>query len=162
MKTKNEAAGIVHTYEGVTITYNESDNNWGLTLRGRDRVADSLKQAKEFIDKPVKEKAKPFERFEAYKVTGWSGGSIVIKPVTVTSIAAPSGYRHSPTEVWVTDEKKERSKCNASDVHPSTSYNVERVQGIEKLCEQIKGLQEQVYKLRKELKPYVIPKEDGE
>jgi hypothetical protein len=41
------------THDDITITYDEKDNRWHFELRGRQRSAESLAKAKEFIDKPV-------------------------------------------------------------------------------------------------------------
>ena len=53
-------------HDGVEIEYRESDNQWFFELRGRERKADSLKAAKEAIDKP---EPKPKKKFEP--IAGW-------------------------------------------------------------------------------------------
>lgn len=47
MNTSNHIK-VIHS--GIEILYVEGENKWTFTLRGRDRSADSLAKAKEYID----------------------------------------------------------------------------------------------------------------
>ena len=55
---------LIVTYRDIAITYDEQKDKWFFTLRGRDRSADSLANAKKAIDAPPPKEEKPFERFE--------------------------------------------------------------------------------------------------
>lgn len=53
---------ITITHNGVTITYSEVENKFVFELRGRERKVDSLREAREAIDKPAPKVKKPFEQ----------------------------------------------------------------------------------------------------
>lgn len=82
------------TYDGVDINYIERSNTWNFELRGRERHADSLKSAKEAIDKPEPKQKIPFTRIPAWMVTGAFSGhkSTQFVRVEITSIAETEGY----------------------------------------------------------------------
>jgi len=95
------------TYHDVEITYNEVTDKWLFTLRGREKEAVSLKEAKATIDKPVsKPKGKPFERVKAVY------GSR-LDPVEITSIAAKSSYRSYGTKDEVRIKHLSKGKFHA-------------------------------------------------
>ena len=70
-------AALTVEYSGITIEYIEDDNKFRFELRGRERKAESLKQAKEWIDKPepVKKPSKKFERFQVTRSGGYMGAN---------------------------------------------------------------------------------------
>jgi hypothetical protein len=110
------------TYEDIEIVYDESENVWRFTLRGRERSAESLAKAKEAIDKPVPaDKAKPFQRVRAIHLNY----SNTITLGEVTSIADGPSYRDK--EVWFLSSKGDRSKKSASDIYADSSANMQLV-----------------------------------
>lgn len=106
-------------YTGVQILYLEDSNKWRFELRGRERKADSLKQAKEWIDKPapVKKASKAFERFQCYKHAdrwGYGDKENKVAVVTVTSVGLDM-FRNTniPCTAWIIEgDNNERSKVN--------------------------------------------------
>src|SRR5687767_3440774 len=109
---------VVH--DETTITYNESEDKWEFTLRGRDRSAGSLVKAKEYIDKPVPaEKAKPFEKIAAWKF-GYSD-----KPVRVeiTGIAESPSYRRNALSVWIKNGTQREKVDVLYCIYPSNPEN---------------------------------------
>jgi hypothetical protein len=61
------------TYKGIEISYDERSDKWLYTLRGKDRSADILVNAKKAIDKPAPKDAEPFDRLT-------HGGSDTVTP----------------------------------------------------------------------------------
>ncbi len=106
MKTTTPAP-IQITHDSVPITYDEHENKWLFTLRGRDRSASSLAEAKAAIDKPVVEKAKPFEKIPAW----WLKYPGNPEKVEITGIAE-KGYREQ--EVWIKCSEGRKKECLSS------------------------------------------------
>src|ERR1700676_2999182 len=113
---------ITFEYEGITITYIEDTDKWNFELRGRERNADTLKGAKEIIDKPDPVKKKTFARIPGYRVSSriWDKTAKNFTKVEVTSVADKT-YGHP--EVWVTEEDKSRSKIRMEHVFVDTEKN---------------------------------------
>lgn len=118
-------------YSGITVEYFEEPNKWRFELRGRERNAESLKQAKEWIDKPEpvsKKAAKNFERFEVLLAGRW--GYEGHKPdsrriVTVTSIAEDR-FRNDvndPSAAWIVNKAGERSKESVQNLYVLNAAN---------------------------------------
>lgn len=150
----NKPIQIVHS--DVPITYNEQANKWFFTLRGRDRSAESLAKAKEIIDKPVPvEKAKPFEKIPAWL---FKYNSLPQK-VTITGIAERGDYRGDPG-VWISDEKKNRSKESTRYVYPSNPKNDLIVEAIIAERKKAAAANTAAYELEHTLAKLVLPKED--
>lgn len=145
---------VVHS--DITITYNEGENKWTFTLRGRDRSADSLAKAKEFIDKPLPpEKAKPFEKIPAW----FFRYSSAPKKIEVTGIAEGRGYG-GDDKVWIS-EKGVRSKESVRlAIYPQNPKNDQIVQTIVEKMKQREKLSEEISNLQRTLAPLVLPKED--
>jgi hypothetical protein len=53
-------------YRDIEITYDKYKNKWFFTLRGHDRSAETLINAKKAIDVPPPKEEKSFKRFEAW------------------------------------------------------------------------------------------------
>lgn len=148
----NTSIQTVHS--DVTITYNERDNKWEFTLRGRDRSYPTLAQAKEFIDKPVpKEKSKPFEKIPAWHFDYGDGPVKVV----VTGIAEIDYARRQC--VWI-NKKGTRSKEPVTEVFPQNEKNdaiaaatIEKRAAAEKLSKE-------VYALQHTLSPLMLPKDE--
>lgn len=104
------------THRGIEISYNETKNTWHFTLRGRDRTAETLANAKAAIDKPDPSGKKPFERIKAIMTeygTNFLEGEI-------TSIAE-NGYGRQ--YVWFTTEPRGRRKELLSLMRADTAEN---------------------------------------
>jgi hypothetical protein len=127
---------IKHTHDGVEITYDEKENRWRFHLRGRERSAESLAKAKEFIDKPVVEKEeKTFVPIDAWWFS-YSEGPRIVK---VTSVAE-RGYG-SLEYYWIKDGK-DRSKRAAYELYPKTDKNDKLVSEVQALDSQLDSLRE--------------------
>lgn len=98
-------AAFTLEYQGTTIEYIEADNKFRFELRGRERKAESLKQAKEWIDKPepAKKSSKPFKRFEALFSGAWSGHDKINRKVVTVTSAAQDTHRgtNTPSAAWI-------------------------------------------------------------
>lgn len=144
---------ITVTYQDILITYAEKDNRWHFELRGRERSAESLENAKKSIDAPVKEK-KPFARFQAYYDAGWRSFQLI----EVTSIAEKKfGCRE---EVWCYNAKSEygkRFKTTVDRIFPIEGRNEGIIKEINDIQKQIKDLNEKIEALKPKLKCYEIP-----
>jgi hypothetical protein len=143
---------VVH--HETTIIYNESEDKWEFTLRGRDRSAESLAKAKEFIDKPVPaEKAKPFE-----KITAWLL-DYNRKPVRVevTGVAERSRYG-GEDDVWIKSGTT-RCKQKVRNIVPSNPKNDELIASMLSNLEAQSKLATEYEKLRQKLEPLVIARE---
>lgn len=145
MRVGEEKPAATVIYENVVIGYIQSENKWVFELRGRERKAESLTQAKEWIDKPEPDakKKKAFERFEVYlfKPSSWDCNKPEI--VTLTSAAEPSQYGHGEiTQAWIMKRNGERSKEDLRSLFIIAPSNVERLAQYEKLSSQISALTE--------------------
>jgi hypothetical protein len=143
---------VVH--DETTITYNESEDKWEFTLRGRDRSAESLAKAKEYIDKPVPaEKAKPFEKIPAWLL------DYNRKPVQVevTGVAERTRYG-GEEEVWIKSGAT-RCKQKVRNIVPSNRKNDELIASMLCNLEDQRKLSNEYEKLRQKLDPLVIAKE---
>lgn len=139
---------ITVTYRDVIITYREKDNRWCFELRGRDRSAESLAKAKEFIDKPApsEKEEKPFKPIRAwYKDYGYE-----FHPCSVTSIAESPSWK-SDKEVWVTFDGGKRAKVAADTVIETTAPNALAIAGIRDRQKEIERLQEEIRKFADKL-----------
>jgi hypothetical protein len=142
------------TYSGVEIVYWESDNKWRFTLRGRERSAETLLNAKAAIDKPApEEKAKPFEKVNAIKCNSYD--TIYGQ---VTSIAEKNRYS-SQTEVWFTSEKLGRRKEALSDLREDTPENRALLAEAAKIAKEAASLDKKASEIKARLTPLKI---DGE
>ena len=128
------AEEITVVHGDIPVTYDEKENVWRFTLRGRDRSAESLAKAKEAIDKPVpSEKKSGFEKIAAIKVSSYY---MEAEFGFVTSIAEKSRYSREE-QVWFSDGKS-RSKVDLSDLVPDTQENrktVEEAQALKRQSE---------------------------
>lgn len=150
------------THNGIEIVYDPASNLWEFELRGRQRSAESLKKAQEFIDKPVKDpKKSTFQRVNCYfKERDWGLGEDTWAVLVATSI---SRDRWSNPVVWTTDEKgKERRKIDSRGLFPVTPDNTAIIEKLSKLTDDIKALRVQAEALEKKLKPITIPKDEAD
>jgi hypothetical protein len=146
---------LQHTHEGTVITYNEKENKWEFTLRGRDRSAESLAKAKEFIERPVpEEKAKPFKKIPAW----FFHHAQAPQKVEVTGIAERTFS--SLLYVWINNSGKRSKECVSHTIYPSTPANDEKVAEMLKKAAEIEHLEEEYQKLKSSLTPLELPKDE--
>lgn len=149
---------ITVEHNGITITYNERFNRWDFTLRGRERFSETLAKAREYIDRPYKEK--PQTKFE--RVNCWYFRYSDVMTCTVTSIGVPR-WTGSDPQVNITFKDEGRSKLNRVDstaIYPQNEKNDALVAEWKQCAEQIKALREQQDAIIKKMKCYVLPKEE--
>lgn len=145
---------VVHS--DIPITYNEGENRWTFTLRGRDRSAESLAKAKEYIDKPLPpEKAKPFEKIPAWFFEFQS----TPKKVEITGIAEGRGYGSNTQYVWINAPGK-RSKEPVHNIVPSNKKNDELINDILAEITVVDEAKKAIAKFRSRLDPLVLPKDE--
>ena len=137
---------VIHN--GVNIEYIETDNTWEFTLRGRERAAPSLRDAKATIDTPVKEK--PDKAFTPVKgwVIDWSGARV--DEAVATSIARES---FGTKRVRVTI-KGRSSIENQRDFFPLNEKNANLVNELRRLQSEIEDRQDKRRDARDKLKGF--------
>lgn len=146
------------TYKDIEITYDEYENKWTFTLRGKDRSTDSLKAAKEMIDAPPPRDKKAFTKTEVWhdgNLEQWVNDSKFVK-VSVTSIAEPD-YAKEP-QVRCSQGKGRRT-VRVKDLFYITPANDAKIDQIRVLREDIAKAEKQVEKLIQSLDRYELPKD---
>lgn len=141
------------TYMGVDIKYEEHGNRWTFTLRGRDKSASSLKEAKEIISKPAKKKSE-FKRFEAWKI-GY--GSVRPESVEVTSVVEEGRYGGPRVRV---KSKEGISESSVNVIFPKNAINDELIRQILVVCDDRDAIEKKLEALKEKLKPCKIEPEE--
>jgi hypothetical protein len=150
---------ITIVYSDVEIRYDESSNRWNFELRGRERFADSLKAAKEAIDKPEPVKKKPFARISAFRTVRWPmRGQSTFEKVEVTSVAAREGDGPS-IQVWVVT-RGSSEKVAANSIYQDTPGNIALMETYVEREKEVERLQAEKTKIEKSLTRIEIPSED--
>jgi len=161
----NEIKAVLKlTYDGINIEYLEDLNTWRFELRGRERKAASLKQAKEWIDKPepVKKPSKSFEAFNAHFVSRYGYGTKKKRSLVLITSAAQDVYRGTatPSAAWIKNAGGERSKEPVENLFEISEENNKKwneydalVASIEKLEKQAANLYESIKRI--DLTPYL-------
>jgi len=143
----------------IEIKYNERDNEWQFTLRGKDRTAQSLENAKASIDAPVREKARVFKKFEAFLRSGYAKDTRLEK-VTVTGLVAGGrGYRTSG-KAWVRRANGRRDTAYMNALLQMTPENEALVKQIDELVTQQETLSTQIKALSEKIAPVTITDAD--
>jgi outer membrane murein-binding lipoprotein Lpp len=149
------------TFRDVPITYRERENVWRFVLRGRERTAGSLKEAKEIIGKPAPKKGKPFQKFEAWYVCGHS-----IESVTVLFVANGASWRSERqvrarflSESRLTSQNDERN-VDVTNVYPKNAHNDALATRIQDLRASIEKAEADMDAAREKMKCYVPAVED--
>lgn len=125
------------THNGTEITYDEPSNTWKFVLRARDRSVESLAKAKEMIDRPVPEKAKPFEKIPAWEIRNDDPAKVEI---------TGWGDQYGSPAAWVTSPKGERRKERIEfTLYPCTPEN-------DLACEQIIAKRAEFIRLNSEIR----------
>lgn len=130
------------THQGINIVYRESDNKFVFELRGRERSVDSLREAREAINKPAPKDKKEFKRIDAW----YSSYRERYTKVQVTSIVDGRF-----DECWIADGKN-RSKTRLSSVYPCGPKNDEVVAKVNALKDDIQRIEKQIIELEETLK----------
>lgn len=139
---------LTTTHKEIEIVYDEQYDKWRFTLRGKDRSADTLANAKKAINAPAP-KEDNFHRFEA-----WYGSSYgdVFRRVTVTSMTETGRY-------WISYEEKhpsgrtskERTQAGLLNIFPCNPENDAVVARLKAKSKEIEALRVELEAIRKEL-----------
>lgn len=110
-------------YRDITVTYDESDDLWKFTLRGVDRSARTLANAKKAIDAPEPKNKRRFEECFAYYKRNYA--SELPEKVRVTGLAERGRYA-SQQQVWIVEvaDKNSRRKVGVDDLIAASPKNV--------------------------------------
>jgi len=155
MRREQDTPTTTVMYNGIAVGYYESDNQWTFELRGRERTVDSLKAAKEAIDKPVEEKKPKFKPVAAFKYDSWgySGpDNANFIPVTITSFIEGGRY------AWVQSEESKgyrssgRSKELSDSLYLDTPENILLINTWKATQDERKILTEKMDALKKKMK----------
>lgn len=150
----NTSQQIKVTHSGVTITYNEREDKWQFTLRGRDRSADSLAKAKEYIDKPIPaEKAKPFA-----KIPAWLYSYNAEEPVKV-EVTGIAEINYGCQSVWINNSGV-RSKERVHNIYQRNDKNDMLIGQIISKLQQVGSLREEISDIKSMLGQLIISKEE--
>lgn len=141
-------------YKKVEITYDESRNLWCFTLRGKDRSASSLANAKETIDKPAPKDSVPFTKIEAWHFEYGNTPRWAV----VTGLGEKNWG--SGTYVWLTKDKKRSKERVEGSVFPQNSTNDAICAQIIEKEKQRETLSTEIHKLKSKLLPLVLPKNE--
>lgn len=149
-------------YDGITIGYDEQEDVWRFILRGRNRKAASLTQAKEFIDKPVPDEVKkaPFQPIEALYKSGYSYSKEEYAPVTITSLAEDS--RYNAVEAWIREEDGSRRKVGIHSLYLKNDHNAKVIQQLKDIDKQTADLKAKRDKIDDALEHFQAEKEKVE
>jgi hypothetical protein len=143
-------AALTVTYHDIEITYREWENDWSFVLRGRERTAPSLKEAKETIDRPAPKKGKPFQKFEAWHVDHGT-----VETVTVLFIAGGAHWRGGP-QVRVRFSKQDERNVEAASVYPKTDHNDKLVSLVQELNDAIEKAEADIEEAIGRMKCYQV------
>jgi len=144
-------------YDGVDISYDEYSNQWVFELRGRECKTDSLKAAKEAIDKPDPVKKKEFKRIPAYvrREIDYSGVRKFV-PVDITSVAEQKAYCDTP-QFWVVSSDGKRAVESSLRVYQDTPENVARMKAYEAADAHVGSLQKSLVKDMQKIQTVEVP-----
>jgi hypothetical protein len=153
---ENSENSIKTVYNGIEISYNENRDLWEFELRGRDRTADSLVKAKEFIDKPVVDSKKSFEKIEAFWVGNWHGK--YAEKVIVTSRGEDSIW--DGPEFWIQGSEG-RKKVAAGGLLKINANNIGLINEYTSNESIIKSLNKRNGEIEKSYERIDLPKEEA-
>ncbi len=145
---------ITTVHNGVEILFNETEEVWEFTHNSRDRGVDSLKKAKQIIDKPI---TVPFDRVEAFMLRQNRRGYITVQ---ITSVAKKGSWQNKPYEVWIVRDGN-RSKVHSDDVIENTPENIARLAALDVAIGELIEKQEVRTAILGMLTHYTIPTEEA-
>lgn len=137
------------THDGIVITYDERDDLFHFTLRGIERSSDSLRKAKQAIDKPAPKDKKAFTPIQAW-FCRWSRDP---EMVTITSLVEKT-YREQ--QVWIKNSKGQRSKEGISNFKEASESNAAIIESIRAASKEIERITESRRSMEKSLTPLQI------
>lgn len=132
-------------YAGVLIEYNEADNVWEFNVRGRDRQATSLENAKKAIDRPEPKEKPPFERVEVFYMASYRDPV----RVTVTSQAI-SRYGQDRYRI-ISGPNSKVEVVNARDLYGDTPSNRAAAQNLQSIRTQIEKLNKESNRIQESM-----------
>jgi len=152
------ATAVVITHRGVEITYDEEANKWRFELRGRERSAESLANAKKAIDAPSpKDKTKvAAARFQAYQLERYGFDGSKVTTVTVTSMAESARYGRDP-DFWVTSSRGGREKVSRSELLKVNTANDALLETLKQLYVEKAELSERIERTKQALERIDVP-----
>lgn len=130
---------LTTTHRGIAITYDETEDKWSYSLRGKDKQKTLLSEAKADIDAPPPKDKKAFKRFEVW-YKSWN--SIPVK-ATVTSFTEPRRFNpRGQARITFTDRNGnvERKNVDLTDLYADTADNAALVRTIKALYFQAETL----------------------
>jgi len=139
----SEQPAVTYSYKNILITYDEDKDVWRFNLRGREKSAKSISNAKAAIDAPPPENEKPFERIQCWHNDYGSGYEVV----TVTSLVE-DGYSKLG---WITRKDKTRSRYRLTDLYPVNEHNDKVIAQLKTMMEEINLLRQKYSKLQDKL-----------
>lgn len=139
-------------YNGVEIKYSERNNQWVFELKGREKSADSLADAKGVIDHTPKEQKK-VTRFEAYL------SPFMVGVIEISTVGACSKNYRGNAEFWITNSDGKRSKEPAERILKITPENDRLVVNANQLVKQIREFSHQWAALVASMERVDIPQE---
>jgi len=132
-------------HNGIKIEYNENINNWTFTLRNRERKAESLAKAKEFIDRPVAANSKDDDSFPRTKCYvqnhGWRSERGEGRWMVVDATSLTTRRYSGSIEAYTSRNGKVDGKRYISDLYPVGEKNDPLVKESEELTKQINALE---------------------
>jgi|SRR5215831_4744383 len=142
----------------IEIRYDEGGNDWRFTLRGKDRSAQTLENAKAAIDAPVRENKRVFKKFEAFLRSGYSNDR-GLERVTVTGLVGTRGF-HSSGKAWIRNSHGRRDTAYINALMQMTPENEALVKQIDELIAQQSALSTQIKALSEKIAPVTITDAD--
>jgi hypothetical protein len=126
---------VKQIYQDVEIVYNENTNKWVFELGGKEKLAISLREAKQAIDDAPKQK-RAVVRFPAL-LLDWQGDKLD----EVIVGAGSKGYR-GQIQFWVSNNGS-RSKEDAARLIKLNNVNAPLIEEVRTINNQIQELKQQ-------------------
>lgn len=142
-------AEISMKYKGIEIEYCEDDNKWHFEFRGKERVMETLANAKKCID------TQPKEKVDFIPQSALLVGPYNSEVVTVTSESAYLDY-YQKTQFWIKDSKGRRSKESSSRLYSNSPANQQLLREAKSLDKEAELFNKKAEAKRKEMAPFVI------
>ncbi len=137
-------------HAGIEIEYNEKDEKFECVIRDRHRIFDSLKKAKEAIDKEPAEKRKKMEPIAVLRGSELGYGKVY--PGKITSFTDGWGNKTFAWVAWDDPhayQKREKQDCN--NIYLDTPEAREAAKAIAGVLEKAKVLEEEAAAIRRAL-----------
>jgi hypothetical protein len=142
-------------YGGIDIAYDEQDDKWTFTLRGVDRSAKTLANARKAIDAPIPVDKKPFTPVTVYNTTGYGRP---LEKITLTSVANKGRYEYQ-NQLWMKDKNGDRRKVGINGLYVVNEHNEKLHAEILAKYAEADKLRRQAEDLLKKMTPFKLPEE---